>query len=73
MIYRELEKEQNNVSQEIMIAELIVLQQLLEKTNMVTPTNNSTNTSSTADKARAAVKEYTEKVTSYLERFKYRR
>ena len=56
-----------------MIAELIVLQQLLDDTNMVTPANNSTNTSSTADKAKAAVQEYKEKVSSYLDRFKYRR
>ena len=51
-----------------MIAELIVLQQLLDDTNMVTPANNSTNTSSTADKAREAVKEYTDRIRDYLRR-----
>ena len=46
-----------------MIAELIILQQLLDDKNMVTPANNST-TSSTADK----VKEYTDRIRDYLRR-----
>tara|TARA_R100000700_G_C3144005_1_gene124917 strand:- start:759 stop:896 length:138 start_codon:yes stop_codon:yes gene_type:complete len=45
-----------------MIAELLILQQLLDD-NMVTPANNST-TSSTADK----VKEYTDRIRDYLRR-----
>jgi uncharacterized protein (UPF0333 family) len=59
-----------------MIAELLLLQGLLEKSNMVTPpesTSMATSTSTTRGKAEAAVKAYTEKARSYLDRFRYRR
>ena len=58
-----------------MIAELILLQQLLDKTNMVTPpesTMSNTATPTTRSKAEAALEAYKEKVTNYLGRFRYR-
>ena len=59
-----------------MFAELILLQQLLDKTDMVTPPESNTSTtatSTTRSKAEAAYNAYKDKVTSYLDRFKYRR
>jgi hypothetical protein len=59
-----------------MIAELLLLQQLLDKTNMVTPpesTSVTTATSTTRGKAETAYNAYKERVSSYLDRFKYRR
>jgi len=58
-----------------MIAELLLLQGLLDKTNMVTPPESSvtTSTSTTRGKAEAAYNAYKERVSSYLDRFKYRR
>tara|TARA_Y100000356_G_scaffold130987_1_gene134079 strand:- start:26 stop:205 length:180 start_codon:yes stop_codon:yes gene_type:complete len=59
-----------------MIAELLVLQQLLDKTGMVTPPESNTSTtatSTTRSKAETAYNAYKDRVTSYLERFKYRR
>ena len=59
-----------------MLAELILLQQLLDKSGMVTPPESSmsnTATSTTRSKAEAAYNAYKDKVTSYLDRFKYRR
>jgi hypothetical protein len=54
-----------------MIAELLLLQGLLDKTNMVTPPESSVTTStSTYGKAQEAVKDYRDKVTSYLKRFR---
>jgi len=52
-----------------MIAELLLLQQLLDKTNMVTPPESSVTTAtSTYGKAEAAAKEYIDKVNDYLDR-----
>ena len=59
-----------------MIAELIILQGLLDKSLMVTPpesTTSTTATSTTRGKAEAAYNAYKERVSSYLDRFKYRR
>ena len=59
-----------------MLAELILLQQLLDQNNMVTPpetTTSTTATSTTRGKAEAAYNAYKDKVSSYLDRFKYRR
>ena len=59
-----------------MLVELILLQQLLDQNNMVTPpesTTSTTATSTTRDKAEAAYNAYKERVSSYLDRFKYRR
>ena len=55
-----------------MIAELIILQQLLDKSNMVTPpgTTTSTTATSTYGKATEAVKDYQEKISGYLKRFR---
>jgi hypothetical protein len=55
-----------------MIAELLLLQGLLDKTDMVTPSQTTTSTS-TRGKAEAAYNAYKDKVSSYLDRFKYRR
>lgn len=52
-----------------MIAELLLLQQLLDKSLMVTPPEStSTTATSTYDKAEAAAKEYIDKVNDYLDR-----
>jgi len=53
-----------------MIAELLLLQQLLEKSNMVTPpeSTGSTTATSTYGKAEAAAKEYIDTVNDYLDR-----
>ena len=59
-----------------MLAELILLQQLLDDTGMVTPPESSTSntaTSTTRSKAETAYNAYKDKITSYLDRFKYRR
>ena len=59
-----------------MIAELLLLQQLLDKSNMVTPPESisvTTATSTTRGKAEAAYNAYKDKVSSYLDRFKYRK
>ena len=54
-----------------MIAELLLLQGLLDKTNMVTPPESSVTTpTSTYGKATEAVRNYRDKVTSYLNRFR---
>ena len=54
-----------------MIAELIILQGLLDKSLMVTPTESTSTTStSTYGKATEAVKDYQEKISSYLKRFR---
>ena len=55
-----------------MIAEILLLQQLLEKSNMVTPPNNtgSTTATSTYGKAEAAAKDYADKARDYLRRFR---
>jgi len=56
-----------------MIAELLLLQGLLEKSNMVTPPESntvSTTSTSTYGKAEAAAKDYADKVSSYLKRFR---
>jgi hypothetical protein len=52
-----------------MIAELILLQQLLDGAD----NNRSSNTSSTLDKAKSAADDYRNKLTNYLQRFRYRR
>ena len=55
-----------------MIAELLLLQGLLDKSNMVTPPESTTSTAprSTYGKAEAAAKEYAEIARSYLQRFR---
>jgi len=54
-----------------MIAELLLLQQLLDKSNMVTPPEStSTTATSTYGKATEAVKDYQEKISGYLKRFR---
>ena len=54
-----------------MIAELIILQGLLDKSLMVTPPESTSTTStSTYGKATEAVKDYQEKIRSYLKRFR---
>ena len=54
-----------------MIAELIILQGLLDKSLMVTPPESTSTTStSTYGKATEAVKDYQEKINSYLKRFR---
>ena len=54
-----------------MIAELLILQGLLEKTNMVTPSQPTTTTpTSTYGKAEAAAKDYADKARDYLRRFR---
>ena len=55
-----------------MIAELLILQQLLDKTNMVTPpeSNSVTTATSTYGKAEAAARDYADKVSNYLKRFR---
>ena len=59
-----------------MLVELILLQQLLDESNMVTPpesTMSNTATSTTRSKAEAAVEAYKTQLTNYLGRFRYRR
>jgi len=59
-----------------MLAELILLRQLLDKSDMVTPPESSmsnTATSTTRSKAEAAYNAYKDKLTDYLGRFRYRR
>tara|TARA_B100000424_G_scaffold17060_1_gene12420 strand:- start:1680 stop:1859 length:180 start_codon:yes stop_codon:yes gene_type:complete len=59
-----------------MLAELILLQQLLDDTGMVTPPESSTSnaaTSTTRSKAETAYNAYKDKLTDYLGRFRYRR
>ena len=59
-----------------MIAELLLLQQLLDDSDMVTPPESAMSnaaTSTTRSKAEAAVKAYKNKLTDYLGRFRYRR
>ena len=59
-----------------MLAELILLQQLLDDTGMVTPPESAMSnaaTSTTRSKAEAAVEAYKNKLTDYLGRFRYRR
>jgi hypothetical protein len=54
-----------------MIAELLLLQQLLDKSDMVTPPmERSTTATSTYGKAEAAARDYADKVSSYLKRFR---
>ena len=55
-----------------MLAELLLLQGLLDKSNMVTPPESTSVTTSTSTygKAQEAVKDYRDKVTSYLDRFR---
>ena len=54
-----------------MIAELLILQGLLEKTDMVTPSQPTTTTpTSTYGKAEAAAKDYADKARDYLRRFR---
>ena len=54
-----------------MIAELILLQGLLEKTDMVTPSQPTTTTpTSTYGKAEAAAKDYADKARDYLRIFR---
>ena len=54
-----------------MIAELLLLQQLLDESNMVTPPEStSTAATSTYGKATEAVKDYQEKISGYLKRFR---
>jgi hypothetical protein len=55
-----------------MIAELLLLQGLLDKSNMVTPPESTTSTTptSTYGKAEAAAKDYADKARSYLQRFR---
>jgi len=50
-----------------MIAELLLLQGLLDKTDMVTPSQTTTSTS-TYGKAEAAAKDYADKARDYLRR-----
>jgi hypothetical protein len=52
-----------------MLAELILLQQVLDGAD----DNRSNNTSSTLDKAKSAADDYRSKLTNYLQRFRYRR
>ena len=52
-----------------MLAELILLQQVLDNAD----DNTSNNTSSTLDKAKSAADDYRNKLTNYLQRFRYRR
>jgi hypothetical protein len=52
-----------------MLAELLLLQQVLDNSDMVT----SQDTSSTLDKAKSAADNYRSKLTNYLQRFRYRR
>ena len=52
-----------------MIAELLLLQGLLDKTNMVTPPESSVTTStSTYDKAQEVVKKYKQAYEDYIDR-----
>ena len=54
-----------------MIAELLILQGLLEKTDMVTPSQPTTTTpTSTYGKAEAAARDYADKARSYLKQFR---
>jgi hypothetical protein len=54
-----------------MIAELLLLQGLLDKSQLVTPPKLSQSTStSTYGKAEAAAKDYADKARSYLQRFR---
>jgi len=53
-----------------MIAELLLLQGLLEKTNMVTPSQPTTTTpTSTSGKVTEAVNKYKDAYKNYLKRF----
>ena len=52
-----------------MLAELILLQQVLDGAD----DNTSNSTSSTLDKARSTAEDYRSKLTNYLQRFRYRR
>ena len=58
-----------------MLVELILLQQLLDESDMVTPPESSmSNTAtSTRSKAETAFNAYKEKTLEYLGRFRYRR
>jgi hypothetical protein len=59
-----------------MIAELLVLQRLLDNSQLVTPPTSSRPTSTsttTRSKAEAAYNAYKDKLTDYLGRFRYRR
>ena len=54
-----------------MLAELLLLQGLLDKSLMVTPPESTSTTStSTYGKAAEAVKDYQEKISGYLKRFR---
>ena len=55
-----------------MIAELLLLQGLLDKSGMVTPPESTTSTTSTSTygKAEAAAKDYADKARDYLRRFR---
>ena len=55
-----------------MLAELLLLQGLLDKSNMVTPPESTTSTAptSTYGKAEAAAKDYADKARDYLRRFR---
>ena len=52
-----------------MLAELILLQQVLDSAD----DNRSSNTSSTLDKAKSAADDYRSTLSNYLQRFRYRR
>jgi hypothetical protein len=52
-----------------MIAELLLLQQVLDGAN----DNRSSDTSNVLDKAKSAADDYRSKLTNYLQRFRYRR
>ena len=52
-----------------MLAELILLQQVLDSAD----DNRSSDTSNVLDKAKSTAEDYRSKLTSYLQRFRYRR
>ena len=52
-----------------MLAELLLLQQVLDSSD----NNRSSDTSNTLDKAKDAVDDYRSKLSNYLQRFRYRR
>jgi len=53
-----------------MIAELLLLQQLLDKTSLMVKSPESTTATSTYGKATEAVKDYQERISGYLKRFR---
>lgn len=55
-----------------MLAELLLLQQVLDGADN-SRFNNASSPGSTLDKAKSAADDYRNKLTNYLQRFRYRR